>query len=84
MALLTVQANFLKEYLAKGTPDFQALISSGHADFAKAAVQNNFAKAEIYFQTLNIINIVQTPAITVAVVSLMGTLTLILKGYQYC
>ena len=52
-------------YLAEGVPGFSKLISNGNDAFVKTMVQENFAKVEVYFQTLNVINIAQSIAITV-------------------
>jgi hypothetical protein len=52
--------------LAQGIPQLNNLLSSGDDSEAKSMVQNNFAKAEVFFQTLNVINIAQSVAITVS------------------
>lgn len=38
----------------------------------KAAIQSNFAMAEIFFQTLNVINIVQTPMFDVRTILILS------------
>ena len=60
---------FLQTYLGDGMPEVRALISSGKEtdkSMAKSLIQSNFAKVEVYFQTLNVINIKQSIAINVS------------------
>jgi hypothetical protein len=53
--------------LAEGIHQLKNLLSSGDDSKAKSMVQNNFANAEeVFFQTLNVINIAQSEAITVS------------------
>jgi len=57
----------LQKYLAAGIPQFQDVNSLPPEVMAdvKEHIQNNYAMAEVFFQTLNVVNIVQTPMLDV-------------------
>ena len=56
-----------QKYLAAGIPQFQDVNSLPSEVMAhvKEHIQNNYAMAEVFFQTLNVVNIVQTPMLDV-------------------
>jgi hypothetical protein len=47
--------------LAKEIPKYRDELATSLPELIKGKIQNNYAMAEVYFQTLNVINIKQTP-----------------------
>jgi len=55
--------------LAIGIPKYFKALSTGNpSSFSavKSEIQRNYAKADVYFQTLNVVNIKQSPLLDVS------------------
>ena len=67
--LMLILMFIIKEYLANEMDKYTTMLASGNPQVmieVQSEIQKNYAKAEVFFQTLNVVNIVQTPLMDVS------------------
>ena len=67
--LMLILMFIIKEYLANKMDKYTTMLASGNPQVmieVQSEIQKNYAKAEVFFQTLNVVNIVQTPLMDVS------------------